>query len=328
MKDRSHYADFSALMDVLGKLEQVADLVRCSAVCKSWQAACQRVHPTSICVIPHVYPREIMFNPEGLVGVVKWLQLKNRAGCLHSLQKVCVSIHGDFDCTRDCHQDQHLQSFSQSISALAGSWHLRHYSMILHSPLDTAVPMLPPSLQHLVLEVRTARVPECVCLWMFEGLRELETLELVLSSEEEQSVIAQRQRTAEFRVDAHLTAVTSLKLSPWVMNMPAEKTLSDYMPSLQTLNVVETPAQAQPLIDLASLHILTLNIISLHAAHEPHLLEVDASSRLRLLKIFCSSPNHMTLLVNNANVRYSTRGIHGVNSPDLDADDFHGDLSD
>ena len=331
MKEQINYADLdiNALLDILAKLEDLVDVVRCSAVCKSWQAACQRVHPTSIYITPDLYYEAVVFNPEGLNGVLKWLQLKNRAGCFNNLHRLAVSVNEGY-CTFDCSQDQCLQFFSQSIVALAGSWHLLRFSMSLHSPLDMAVPMLPPSLRHLVLEVHTAILPESVSLSMFEGLRELQKLELKLCSHEEQSVIDQRQRTAHFGVDAHLSTVTSLVLSPWAIDMPAGKTLSDDMPSLQHLDVYATPGQAQVLLDLASLHTLTLNIISFGAMHEHHWLKVCASSHLHFLKLFCSSPNSITLLMNNANVEYYTSGVHSVATTYLVrvAPDFFDDMTD
>ena len=311
MKERSTYADLSAILDILAKLEDIADLVRCSAVCKSWQAACQRVHPTSIYITPDLYLDAIVFKPEKLVGVVKWLQLKSREGCFNNLQRLCVSVNA-VNCTPGCSKDQCLQFFSQSIVALAGAWHLLRYKMSLYSPLDMAVPMLPPSLRHLVLKVHTAILPESVSLSLFEGLRELQKLELVLCTREEQSVIAQRKRTAHFRVDAHLSTVTSLILSPWAIDMPAGKILSDYMPSLQHLDVYATPAQAQTLLHLASLHTLTLNIMFFGSMHELHWLEVCASSHLRFLKLYCPPHNSMTLLVSNANVQYFTTGVSAV----------------
>ena len=319
MKERSNYAELGAILGVLTEVKHLVDFVRCSAVCKSWQAACQRVHPTSIYVVPD--RKGFVFNPEGLDKVLKWLQLKNRAGCLHSLQKICVAVDGDYDCTPDCRNEQRLQFFTQSIVALAGSWHLLSCTLLLHSPIDMAVPMLPPSLRELVLEVRTGTLPECVSLWMFEGLRELQKLELLLSSEEEPSVVAQRQRTAEFRVDAHLSALTSLQLSPWVISMPADQTLSDYMPSLQKLNVYVIPAQAQSLLDLASLHTLTLTIASILHELESHKLEVRASSHLRFLNVFCSLSNNLILHVSNASVRHYTRGVHAVRTPMVTCED-------
>ena len=211
MKEKPNYADLSAILNVLAQLDLIA-FVRCSAVCKAWQAASQKVHHTTLYVVT---TKGVQFPPEGLVGVVRWLQVKNRAGCLDSLQRFLVNIFGDDDCTAACHEHRRLQLFSQSVAALAGSWRLRRFMLILHSPLDIAVPMLPPSLRHLVLELRTDILPGTVALSMFQGLKELQKLELMLVSIEEQAVVVKRQKTAGFIVDAQFNALTYLKLSPW-----------------------------------------------------------------------------------------------------------------
>ena len=101
------------------------------------------------------------------------------------------------------------------------------------------------------------------------------------------------------------------------------------MPKLQNVNVIVTPSQAQYFLNLASLRTLTLNIIGF-SKHDPFLLELCASSQLRILKIVSIyTTKNMTLLVNNTNVQYSTVGIHTVattlaSNVDLDGDAFMG----
>ena len=333
MKESSNYADLSVIVKVFAEVEDLVDFVRCAAVCKAWQAACQQVHPTSLHVMPDMYDKKIVFNPDGLVGVVKWLQLKNRAGCFDDLQRVVVTIYGDEDCTSDCHQHHRLQLFSQSVAALAGCWHLRRLLLILHSPIAMAAPMLPPSLRHLVLQLHTDTLPGIVALSMFEGLKELQKLDIVLFNKGDQAIIAKRQKTASFKVDAHFSALTSLRLSPWPISMPVGNALSDCMPKLQILNVVLTPPLAQSVVDLATLHTLTLNIVCFHLVHEHCHVHVGALCHLRFLKVLSSTVNKITLHVSNANVQYHTEGIHAVTNPfalplDLDDDRFFGYLSD
>ena len=168
---------------------------------------------------------------------------------------------------------------------------------------------------------------------MIEGLKELQKLELMLINKDDSAVIAKRQKTAGSVVDVHFSALTSLKLSPWQIRIPAEKTLSDYMPKLQKLNVCVNPRQAQSVMDLATLHTLTLNIICFHILDEFQQVEVRASSQLRFLKVLSSTTNNLTFCVKNTNVQYFTEGIHYVATPlgenaDLDNDDLHGPLSD
>ena len=115
MSRHSSHADLDVILKILADLEELVDVVRCSAVCKAWQAACEKFHPTKLHILP-MYDPPIVFKPEGLVTLVKWLQLESRVGCLDNLQRLAVTIH-DFDCTAACNQQQWLQSFSQSIAA-------------------------------------------------------------------------------------------------------------------------------------------------------------------------------------------------------------------
>ena len=154
-----------------------------------------------------MHPQREVFNPEGLVGILKWLQLKTRVSCFDNLHMVVVTTHGDEDCVSAWHQHQQLQPFSQSVAAaLAGAWHLRRFMMVLHSPLAMDAPMLPPMLWHLGLELHADTPPGTVALSMFEGLKELRTTQKV------KAVTAKRQKTACFKVDAQFSAITSLEV--------------------------------------------------------------------------------------------------------------------
>ena len=72
------------------------------------------------------------------------------------------------------------------------SWSLRGFWLTLQFPLDTSVSWLPPSLQHLVLELQLDLLSGDLALSMFEELKELQKLELVLTSLEEEAVVTQR----------------------------------------------------------------------------------------------------------------------------------------
>lgn len=316
MKERSKFADFAAILHIIGSLEQLIDAARCSAVCKTWRAACQELHPTSIIVAPEEYWAYTDLKPDGLVRVVKWFQLKARSGCLDSLQRLTVRVSEDHT-TEACHQDRRLEQFSQSLSTLAGLWHLQSLELILHSPLDTAAALLPLTLRRLKLEVRTNDLPALVSLSMFEGVKGLEELDLEMWVETiGHTELAERQQISGFILNGELKALTSVKLLHWPVRMPADNTLSCYMPKLRHMNVFVNSPHAQSLIDLASLRTLTLNVLWFP---EPGLnyqdrLEVSASSHLCFLFLTTECPANkvMTLLVHKANVQCCTQGVHAV----------------
>lgn len=326
MKEQSKFADVDAILHIFGSLEQLIDIVRCSAVCKIWRAAYQQLHPTSVIVVPEAYWPYTHLKPDGLVRVVKWFQLRARSGCLDRLQRLTVKVSEDHT-TKACHQDRRLERFSQSFSTLVGLWHLQSLELILHSPLDTAAASLPSTLRRLKLQVRTKDLPALVPLSMFEGVKGLEELDLEIWNE---TVVAsqldERQQTSGFIVNAQLNALTNLRLSPWPVMVPADNnTLSCYMPKLQHMNVFVSAPDAQSLIDLASLRTLSLNVLWFP---EPGLnyqdtLEISASSHLCFLFLITERPakKGMTLLVNKANVQLCTQGVHAVATPLINLDE-------
>lgn len=280
------------------------------------RAAYQQLHPTSVVLDPEEYWPYADLKPDGLIRVVKWFQLKARSGCLDSLQRLKVKISEDHT-TEACHQDRRLEQFCQSLLTLAGLWHLQSLHLILHSPLDTAAALLPLTLRRLKLQVCAKDFPALVSLSMFEGVRGLEELDLETWIETiGDSELAERQQTSGFIVNGQLNALTNLKLSLWPVRMPADNNLSRYMPKLRHMNVFVNAPHAQSLIDLASLHTLTLNVLWFP---EPGLnyratLEVNSSSHLSFLFLTteCPAKKGMTLLVNKANIRCCTQGVHAV----------------
>ena len=326
MKERSEYAVLDVIRRVIESLDLLDDIVRCSAVCKTWRAAYQQLHPASVVVYPNFHTPYGALSPDGLVRVVKWFQLKTKAGCLDSLQRLTVRVSDD-NTTDACRQKHRLQQFSQSLLSLAGLWHLQSLDLDLHSPLETAAALLPPSLRRLELSVHTKDLPALVSMAMFEGLKGLEELDLQMWLENVVATQLESQQTCGFILNAQLNALTHLKLSPGPVRMPADSTLSCFMPSLRHMNVFVNAPHAQSLIDLASLHTLTLNVLCFPepGLHYRDPLEISASCHLCFLCLRCPADKGMTLLVNKACVQYRTEGIHVVATP---LTNLHGEQSD
>lgn len=330
MRGDATYSDPSAVLNILAELDDLVDIVRCATVCKAWNAACQQLQPVSLYISADVYSR-ITFKPGGLVSILKWLQCMNSKGAFGKLRRLLVTIDYD-DCTAECHKRGSPQLFSQSVVTLAGSWHLQRCLLTLHSPLDIAASLLPATLRHLVLELRTVVLASNVSLSLFEALTGLEKLELQLRSKEPADFLTKRQQTARFVLDTKFDFLTSLSLSPWLLQCSPGRTVSHLLPKLDNLNVCVQSTQAQSMLDLSTLQTLALSILCFNIQDQYERLKVQNPSQLRFLKLASSTTNHISMVVNNAHVQYHTDGISCVTTRfaeriHLDDDGFHGALS-
>ena len=83
------------------------------------------------------------------------------------------------------------------------------------------------------------------------------------------------------------------------------------MPKLHNLYVIVVDLQAQSVLDMASLHTLTLHVLCLNVTQD-FSIELPPASHLRFLKVESSKVKYMTLIVSNPDVELRTKGFHTV----------------
>lgn len=132
------------LCTVLSCLESLEDLIRCSAVCKSWKEASEKVQPASLdMAVKQWAPLAGRGNQkEQLESILQCLQLHTRKGQLCKLRCLQVSCGAG---------SGNELSFMRCFLSLAGSWELR--SCHIHGLLNLALAsqLLPSCLQHIAL---------------------------------------------------------------------------------------------------------------------------------------------------------------------------------
>ena len=158
------------LCTVLSCLESLEDLIRCSAVCKSWNEASEKVQPASLdMAVKQWAPLSGRRSQrEQLGSILHSLQLHTRKGRFCKLRYLQVSCGAGTG---------HELSFMRCFLTLAGSWEL--HSCHIHGMLKFAVAshLLPSCLQHIALSADFV-VPGCHVLDQMQRFPHLCTLQL------------------------------------------------------------------------------------------------------------------------------------------------------
>lgn len=159
--------------EILKHVQQLSDLVTCTGVCKTWNAACQIVQPLHISIGGE---EKKLLRVSGLTGILQWLQKQQSLRNLQSLQGITLIFTEGF--LSECFARSCLHIFSQSCLVVAGCVSLTSCEFTDREvQLDTLVSLLPLTMQSL--KVRgICEVPDPICLSVFQRLRNLQTLDL------------------------------------------------------------------------------------------------------------------------------------------------------
>ena len=156
---------------MLSCLESFRNLIRCSAVRKSWKEASQKVQPVSLDMPVDLWISASTDRVVQLNSILQFLQLQDRKGRFCNLHHLQVSLIVGVAI-------QTMHEFMRSFLTLAGSLEL--HSCHIHSCFlwDAAVALLPNCLQHIALSSFDEQLHEGYVLHEMRRFPDLRTLHL------------------------------------------------------------------------------------------------------------------------------------------------------
>lgn len=138
---------------MLSCLESLQDLVRCSAVSRSWREASQRVQPVSLDMSIDQWTSASVDKVAQVESILQYLQLQVRKGRFCKLHRLQVSLH----CIAGASET--MQNVMRSVLTLTGSWELHSCHIRRCFTLDAAMTLLPSCLQHIALSSVGVELP-------------------------------------------------------------------------------------------------------------------------------------------------------------------------
>ncbi len=145
-----HYLESQGLsLNIFNHLEGLDDFIGCTCVSKSWRAVVEQARLSSSVIGGSHFP---MLDYDGVTGVLRWLQTKQRQGQLQNLQNFCLYGETLFLSEYVDEPKMHSALFDASIIS-AGVWNLRTCTLEGPFCLETAASLLPTTLQQLDLTV-------------------------------------------------------------------------------------------------------------------------------------------------------------------------------
>ena len=250
-------ADHSLLPAVLSHLDTLQDVVRCSVVSKTWQAAMPEAQLTCLIIPGYTYngSKTGLLDTVGMASALTWIQSQNQEGPLRNVEYLSLQLN--CGCTRDCYEGKTIADFCQLVLIQAAAWPLK--MCYIDGPFDVslATPLLSPSLHHVSLNPRPDSMPRHLSLSMFERIPELQTL-VIKTCIGDGLESCPVDSAACFLLQSTLPKLTSLYLCPWKLHFAPGCNLRTCLPKLRYV-VVHVPAdQAQVVADLDGLEWLGL----------------------------------------------------------------------
>lgn len=252
-------AEHGLLPAVLSHMDTLRDVVRCSVVSKTWQAAMREAQLTCLVIPGNTVQggEPCVLDTVGMTSALTWLQSQNQEGRLHNVEYLSLELN--FGCTLDCYEGKTIADFCQLVLIQAVAWPLK--MCFIDGPFDVslATPLLPPSLHHVSLHPQPDSMPHHLSLSMFERFPELQTLVIKTSDGDGQPTFPV-DSAACFLLQSTFSKLTSLHLSPWKLHLIQGCSLRTCLPNLRYA-VMHVPAdQAQVVADLDGLEYLGLAI--------------------------------------------------------------------
>lgn len=149
---------------IVSRLVCLADILRCSAVCKTWHTACCKLQLQALSIPgdwKHRPLNSYWLNEDGLHSTVRLVQQWHTQGTFQNLTS--LSLRLELECTAACLESGQLPGFLRSILTVAGMWeNLQH--CLINADVDMELPasLLPSTLQSLNLSFRSHRT-SCLC---------------------------------------------------------------------------------------------------------------------------------------------------------------------
>lgn len=163
------------LPTVLQHLRSPADIVFCSAVCKSWRVACRAVQPLHIVIGQDSECSRGQISVASLTGILQRMQVQHAQQRLQQL--LTLEVHLGSGCAPECHKKHHLVAFCQSVLTVAGCCRLTRCRLTGKLCAESSASLLPVTLQELFLGMHGDQ-PEVIPLSWFARLVDLKRLEL------------------------------------------------------------------------------------------------------------------------------------------------------
>ena len=284
---------------VLGHIDSLRDLLRCSAVNKCWQSASQALRPTSI-TIPGVSGSEENIDCD---GILQWLQQKHQQQYFARLQNMSVSLAKT--AAAIVHDDMPtLAAFGVAILTLAGLWPLKVCS--IDGPLDVhqIAALLPQTLHHLHVKVYTDHLEYSkIDICIFQRLRSLRSLRLSAAQRGPITGVQMQSPMA-------LPNLRHLYVSPWAFK--DNGMLANSLPQLSHVALRVHATDFKQYIKLPHIDYLGLVLINMGNEAVQLKVKVDADSHLNCLVLNVPENVKLDLCLDKPNLLYKIRGSGGT----------------
>ena len=291
---------------IISQLTWLPDILCCSAVCKTWLAASEKLQLHAL-DIPGDYEETSQNNQQlderSLDSVTRLVLQWHEAGTFRSLASLSLQL--DYSSTTlECRDSGRLPVFVMSILAIAGMWdNLQH--CLIHADVDMEVPasLLSSKLQSLEIRDTSMNVKDCMSLAMvhrFSSLRSLCLGPIEWDLREDAPQV--------FIMESTFHKLTKLHLQYLPLQVSTGFTLSGCLPNLTDLHVRVFPRQAQAVLDLPRLTKLTLGLLCKTATDICRLV-VRPESSLQELRVWGSADSIHKLYIRKLDLMFTCRRI-------------------
>jgi len=282
---------------VLGHIDSLRDLLRCSAVNSCWHSASKILRPTSI-EIPGIYGVEEYIDSD---VILQWLQQKHQQQYFDRLQNLSLSLSKSAAAVDDVHQ---LAACGLAILTLAGLWPLKACS--IDGPFDVyqIAGLLPQTLHHLHVKVDADhRDYHKIDICIFQRFRSLRLLHL---SAAERGPIAGIQ----MRFPMALPNLRHLYLSPWPFK--DNGMLANSLPQLTHAALHVHATDFQKYVKLPHIEYLGRQLVNLRNEAVQMKVKVAADSHLNCLVLSVPENVKLDLCLDKSDLLYQIRGSGGI----------------
>ena len=296
---------------ILSQLTWLPDILRCSAVSKTWLAASHKLQLHAL-DIPGDYEEtencqsHQQLHEGDLDSVARLVQHWHKTGTFCNLTS--LSLHLESGCTRRCRDGDRLPGFVESIMIIAGMWdNLQH--CLIHGVDKIGVPgsLLPSKLQSLEISFKDQHgFMDCMSLSLLQRLSSLRSLcigPFLWDLDEDYE-----GHSEEFILESTFHKLTKLHLQYLPLRVSAGFTLSGCLPNLTDLHVRVFPSEAQAVLDLPRLTKLSLGLVcKTTSGFNRSRLMMPSSSTLEELYVWGSANSCIKLCIRKLDLKFRCR---------------------
>lgn len=286
---------------VLGHIDSLADLIRCSAVSKSWRSAYYMLRPTSL---------EVPGRPTGAAGfdsILQWLQRKQRQHYFSNLRNLSLLLDNSEYKFENLDM---LGAVGLAILMLAGLWPLHVCKVDGPFELEQGVLLLPPTLHHFEADIDPTRYfsPE-VDISIFQRFTQLESLQLraLISCEESGEPTGYTMLSP-----APLLKLKHLHLSPWPFHDNGR--LATSLPSMTHAALHVHASDLQRYVKLQGIEYLSLQLVNCEFEAAQVQVEVIDESSLNCFVLSAPENVKVDICLKKSGLLFDFRGSSGIRS--------------